>query len=148
MTRSHEVQALCALIDTLASRVAQLTTERDRARSIAERLWDEAAGTELWWVRATDRHGFAVGVICIRTHHRDTCQGRTCSVHHPSDHPMVSWPQMFRADKRATERVCPHGIGHPDPDDPATDRVHGCDGCCNGDIQAAGPDVLHARPVS
>ena len=130
MTRSHEVQALCALIDTLASRVAQLTTERDRARSIAERLWDEAAGTELWWVRATDRLGFSAGVICIRTHHRDTCQGRPCPVHHPSNHPMVSWPQVWRADKRATERVCPHGIGHPDPDDPATDRVHGCHGCC------------------
>lgn len=43
-----------------------------------------------------------------------------------------------------TERLCVHGIGHPDPDsveflaskedDPADARwgwgVHGCDGCC------------------
>ena len=36
------------------------------------------------------------------------------------------------------ERVCKHGVGHPDPDDAAyNDRtgngflnVHGCDGCC------------------
>jgi hypothetical protein len=29
------------------------------------------------------------------------------------------------------ERICPHGVGHPDPDDVfATDTVHGCDGCC------------------
>jgi hypothetical protein len=33
------------------------------------------------------------------------------------------------------ERICPHGIGHPDPDDPAfknpIEGVHGCDGCCS-----------------
>ena len=40
------------------------------------------------------------------------------------------------------ERICPHGIGHPDPDHLShTERVHGleamlieaihgCDGCC------------------
>jgi len=45
----------------------------------------------------------------------------------------------WRSDRRLMERVCPHGIGHPDPDDvayrvsrgePATVAVHGCDGCC------------------
>jgi hypothetical protein len=38
------------------------------------------------------------------------------------------------------ERICPHGIGHPDPDDMAYWKsigeesmgVHGCDGCCAG----------------
>lgn len=44
------------------------------------------------------------------------------------------------------ERICPHGIGHPDPDDIAfkrnrprfgedmakADSIHGCDGCCQG----------------
>lgn len=28
------------------------------------------------------------------------------------------------------ERMCPHGIGHPDPDEITLDVVHGCDGCC------------------
>lgn len=28
------------------------------------------------------------------------------------------------------ERICPHGVGHPDPDDTNPDTVHGCDGCC------------------
>jgi hypothetical protein len=38
------------------------------------------------------------------------------------------------------ERVCTHGIGHPDPDHIAFlpkdkrrwESVHGCDGCCRG----------------
>jgi hypothetical protein len=34
------------------------------------------------------------------------------------------------------ERVCPHGVGHPDPDDInvilGPEKVHGCDGCCEG----------------
>ena len=137
--RPPRALALLDLIDALNDHIKQLTAERDGARDIAMRLADEVADAEMWWVRATDRLGFSTGVTCIRTHHRDACQGRPCPVHHPSNHPMVSWPQVFRADKRATERVCHHGIGHPDPDDPATDRVHGCDGCCDGDIEAAGP---------
>lgn len=30
------------------------------------------------------------------------------------------------------ERICPHGVGHPDPDCmyAKRDTVHGCDGCC------------------
>jgi hypothetical protein len=33
------------------------------------------------------------------------------------------------------ERICPHGVGHPDPDHVfytkrMTDTIHGCDGCC------------------
>lgn len=40
------------------------------------------------------------------------------------------------------ERICPHGVGHPDPDHIAfvervagkdvasVEAVHGCDGCC------------------
>jgi hypothetical protein len=44
---------------------------------------------------------------------------------------MVDWPQRYRDDIGITERICPHGVGHPDPDDIfAQDHVHGCDGCC------------------
>jgi hypothetical protein len=40
------------------------------------------------------------------------------------------------------ERICPHGVGHPDPDhlafveerygtdEASVESVHGCDGCC------------------
>ena len=42
------------------------------------------------------------------------------------DH-MRGWPTTGRG-----ERVCPHGVGHPDPDRRHADDpgVHGCDGCC------------------
>jgi len=47
---------------------------------------------------------------------------------------MADWPQNWRGDRGLMERVCPHGIGHPDPDDfKSNDKyesVHGCDGCC------------------
>lgn len=52
---------------------------------------------------------------------------------------MRDFPTHFREDRQIMERICPHGIGHPDPDDAAfrasrgdDDTVHGCDGCCYG----------------
>lgn len=71
----------------------------------------------------------------IRTHRRKKCRGELCCIHNPSDHPMRSFPQVWRRDRRIVERVCPHGIGHPDPDDLKvriypSEGVHGCDGCC------------------
>lgn len=33
------------------------------------------------------------------------------------------------------ERICPHGVGHPDPDEIDLEvnakGIHGCDGCCS-----------------
>jgi hypothetical protein len=43
---------------------------------------------------------------------------------------MKDWPQHYRYDRGMTERICPHGVGHPDPDDRTANGVHGCDGCC------------------
>ena len=68
-------------------------------------------------------------------HSREKCAGEFCCIHNPSDHHMREWPQNWRGDRGLMERICPHGIGHPDPDDPATKTqyggIHGCDGCCN-----------------
>jgi hypothetical protein len=63
-------------------------------------------------------------------HSKDKCKGSHCTIHNHSDHHMKDWPQNWREDRGIMERICPHGIGHPDPDDPTTDRIHGCDGCC------------------
>jgi hypothetical protein len=38
-----------------------------------------------------------------------------CSVHNPTNHSMVEWPTSFREDTGMMERVCEHGVGHPDP---------------------------------
>jgi hypothetical protein len=83
-----------------------------------------------------------VGGQKLLAHPRKGCVGRHCCIHNPSDHHMTAWPQNFRPDRALMERVCPHGIGHPDPDDLAYKRLmqgedydpyeglHGCDGCC------------------
>ncbi|MFE9525133.1 hypothetical protein [Streptomyces sp. NPDC006631] len=84
-----------------------------------------------------------VGGEVLLAHPRKDCIGRHCAVHKPSAHVMAAFPQHFRFDRMLMERICPHGIGHPDPDDleykemvlgpgeeAAAYGVHGCDGCC------------------
>lgn len=78
------------------------------------------------------------GQKLTNVHDADQCSGEFCPIHNPSDHSMRDFPTHWRADRGVMERICPHGIGHPDPDDLAhlerTGRkgegVHGCDGCC------------------
>jgi hypothetical protein len=68
----------------------------------------------------------------------DYCQKLGCCIHAPSDHPLRAHPTNWRKDRCMMERICDHGIGHPDPDHIAyvmrtqgeCDSVHGCDGCC------------------
>ena len=66
----------------------------------------------------------------IQAHTIDTCEGGFCCIHQPSQHHMVEWRQNWRDDAGKMERLCSHGIGHPDPDDLHPNTVHGCDGCC------------------
>lgn len=70
------------------------------------------------------------------------CHEHGCVIHNPSDHAMRAFPTLWRGDRGIMERLCPHGVGHPDPDDQAyitrvrgeghAEGVHGCDGCCRG----------------
>jgi hypothetical protein len=72
--------------------------------------------------------------ITLVVHESDMCIGEYCTIHNKSDHSMRSFPQQWRGDRGIMERICPHGIGHPDPDSPwpaeSYEWVHGCDGCC------------------
>lgn len=74
------------------------------------------------------------GETLYNVHDERRCAGRPCTIHNPSQHSMSGFPQHFRQDRGLMERTCPHGVGHPDPDDPQTHTryggVHGCDGCC------------------
>lgn len=80
------------------------------------------------------------GGAVLRTHPAAQCSGEHCVMHNPSDHHMRDWPLNWRGDRGIMERLCPHGIGHPDPDSLAhlervgtpDDGTHGCDGCCRG----------------
>lgn len=75
----------------------------------------------------------------LRTHRIDECEGRPCCIHGPSQHRMRDWMRWWRSDRGIMERICEHGVGHPDPDDVVFHAsagrdigVHGCDGCCHG----------------
>ncbi len=68
--------------------------------------------------------------VITNVHSPEKCKGEHCPIHKMSDHHMRGWPQHWRNDRGIMERICEHGVGHPDPDDPCTDKIHGCDGCC------------------
>lgn len=72
------------------------------------------------------------GEVIRGVHSSDRCFP-PCTIHAPSAHHMAGWPQHWRDDRLLMERICPHGIGHPDPDHwphVGQDLAHGCDGCC------------------
>lgn len=72
-----------------------------------------------------------------RVHSAESCTGRACVVHNPTEHVMSEWPLIWRDDRGFFERLCKCGIGHPDPDQQAywdaegfvLMGVHGCCGC-------------------
>lgn len=68
-----------------------------------------------------------------------------CVIHKQLDHPMKGQRTHWRGDRQMMERICRHGIGHPDPfqvkywqrtltpEQVAVEMVHGCCGdkeCC------------------
>lgn len=88
----------------------------------------------------------------VKSHGLSVCVP-PCAIHSPSEHHMRTWPLHWRADRGIMERVCSHGIGHPDPDDIKIrmrngDGIHGCDGCCRPpavketDDETARPDTV------
>lgn len=100
---------------------------------------------------AEPTQGAQVGNILLRTHGPAQCVGEYCCIHNPSDHPLRDAPMNWRGDRGLMERLCQHGVGHPDPDDLTHKQrvfmqrydesyreryearafaIHGCDGCC------------------
>jgi len=90
--------------------------------------------------RVLEKHQMAViGEDLLKyVHNRLGCEGRSCVIHNPSQHHMRDWPERWNWATKGVERICPHGIGHPDPDSVAYWKLkgreglalHGCDGCC------------------
>lgn len=87
----------------------------------------------------------AVAMCWLSVHDRADCKGQKCALHNPSPHHMRTWTKVVRLDKIGlVERLCGHGVGHPDPDSLAYYArtltlplfkgyalgSHGCDGCC------------------
>ncbi len=70
------------------------------------------------------------------------CSSAPCCIHNPSEHALNEAPYWWRSDLGLMERLCEHGMGHPDPDSLAHIRraggdpegglgIHACDGCCH-----------------
>ena len=88
-----------------------------------------------------------IGGERLVTHGQATCEP-PCPIHAPSAHPLNEARLHWRSDRGMWERICVHGVGHPDPDDLAYKQRHmdpgeyaahaygdhGCcaDGCCGG----------------
>ena len=99
-------------------------------------------GQVMWVHRQNEGCGFA-GV-----------PGYHCVIHAPSNHTMRGFPTHWRQDIELMERICPHGVGHPDPDAIAYTRrvfgeqaaamlrVHGCCGCCSKGARVHGDQPL------
>lgn len=74
----------------------------------------------------------------LMVHSKAMCSGEPCTIHKPSNHHMVKWKLNWRQDRIMMERICEHGVEHPDPDDAEfrhkvygdADTMHRCDGCC------------------
>jgi hypothetical protein len=88
-----------------------------------------------------DDYDLGEGQIVCRVHpHVPNCDKYGCTIHAPTKHPMDDLLAHLREDSGLIERICPHGVGHPDPDSAnyfERERgqtmigVHGCDGCCS-----------------
>lgn len=84
----------------------------------------------------------------LRVHEANEDCANGCCIHNPSQHSLKDAPLVWRVagpfDFKPShmERMCVHGVGHPDPDALAylhrsgeqslSDvlATHGCDGCC------------------
>lgn len=112
---------LCA--PTVKNAKAKARTEGKRAISIGN---------------AIDLESFVFANGVYRVHNRAMCKG-PCAIHNPSKHKMVKWPMLLR-ETLLIERICPCGVGHPDPDSVRylhsigrqSMDVHGCCGACSG----------------
>lgn len=85
------------------------------------------------------------GQTVVNVHsENEECRELGCVIHNPTDHNLRHLPLRWREagvfDVKPShfERICEHGVGHPDPDSVAYHArngrdyiaIHGCDGCC------------------
>lgn len=117
----------------------RLAREWWRARQRAKHEARVAAIIREERLRVNDEFEMPDGSI-LWTHKAEVCANDpACVIHDPSDHHMRDFPLHWRDDRGLMERICPHGVGHPDPDGLAFHLeagrdymgVHGCDGCCS-----------------
>lgn len=96
------------------------------------------------------------GTNLLGVHSGDECKGRHCVLHNPSGHHMRGWLLHWRGDRGIFERICEHGVGHPDPDQneywenlgQEWQSLHGCDGCCSDPYSLVADSILSSATES
>ena len=78
--------------------------------------------------------------VLKNVHPYSACSSRGyCAIHHPTNHHMRDWDLIWNRQETQLERLCPHDLSHPDPDDlrywvearhEPWKAQHVCDGCC------------------
>lgn len=83
-------------------------------------------------LQATETVPLEHSEIVLPNHHqREDCYySDRCTLHNRSNHYMRKFPQVWNPNNGIIERVCEHGIGHPDPDELPGAEIHFCDACC------------------
>lgn len=95
--------------------------------------------TGFWTDFGVDSYGYMLKLD--RVHDPALCADRGCAIHdHPSDFYLNTAPMNWREDRGILERICEHGVGHPDLDaakylksiGQGYQNIHGCchEGCC------------------
>lgn len=135
----REFDHLYDVISDLADLVNQLEDKENLKEDVDEFLSPDGA------FQPNGRFRTGCGEELVWTHDGIACaDDHGCVIHKPSNHSMRDFPTHWRGDRYMMERICPHGVGHPDPDHIAAviklrgldygmaEAVHGCDSCCKG----------------
>ncbi len=91
-----------------------------------------------WWALHTEAELDLMKLWGTSVHIEDKHCWVRCIVHNPSEGIHRDYPVYWRGDLGILERICEHGVGHPDPDQfywlsingQMGRAIHGCDGCC------------------
>lgn len=161
--RDREIRALREFVSTFVPGLQYTAVQMRQIAEYTIRAYETAAEEEarlLERQRAAQQYvkdAFKVkgnkvhlgGFTLHNVHRPNTCWGETCWIHKPTEHHMRGWDVSWRSDRHMLERLCPeHGIGHPDPDQPLDDWVHGCCGCCSGAHYAEVPNDAYPTKVT
>lgn len=81
-------------------------------------------------------------ILLHQVHSYSVCRGRECIIHRPDRRDSDLWPLLWREDRGIFERICPHGVGHPDRaqrdywlrTEQEHNFIHGCDFCCHHNL--------------
>jgi len=104
-----------------------------------EEVQDFSGPWEREWLKLHTEEEQQLLNVMVGLHSPNQCAGQVCIIHRPTEGPHRTQLLIWRTDRGIFERICKHGVGHPDPDQneywEATgqthQRMHGCDGCCH-----------------